>query len=90
MVTDALTITHAEIMDALAAASTAPEGAATVAELVATTGYAEKRVRDALRSFAAAGRLGVHRVIRTGIDGRQTPVPAYTVKPAPRAGKRTR
>lgn len=83
-------ITTSEILDALAAAvgGTAPDEAMTVEDMVRATGVSVKRVRESLKVLAAQDRLGVHRVTRQGIDGRQAVVPAYTIKPAPRATRK--
>ena len=80
-----LTVTTQDLLDALASATNAPEEARTVPELARATGIAEKRVREALRAYQAQGRLGVHRVVRPAIDGRQSRVAAYTIAPAPKA-----
>jgi hypothetical protein len=77
-----VTITHAELLDALATASTAPEDAQTVGEICAATGIPIRRVRDGLRALQAAGRLGVHSVMRPDLGGRMQRVPAYTIHPA--------
>jgi predicted transcriptional regulator len=80
-----VTITQAELLDALATASVEPEDARTLAEISAETGVAEKRCRDALHALNAAKRLVVHRVTRIALDGRRATVPAYTILPAKKA-----
>lgn len=79
---------HAALAEA--AEGTAPEGARTVAELVAELELPEKRVRAALRALHAEGRLRVHRVKRARLDGQRATVPAYTIVPAPRSSSRAR
>lgn len=81
---DAVRITAAELLDALAAAlpGEGPANARTVQEIIRDTGLSPGRVRIALQSMQAAGRLELHRVTRPGIDGRAARVPAYTIRPA--------
>jgi len=82
-----LAISAAEILDALASAAkgSAPSEAKTVRELQDVMGgIHHQRVRDALHILAAQGRLGVHRVTRTALDGRSSSVPAYTILPKKR------
>lgn len=78
------TITEAELLDALLAATsgTEPEDARTAREMAAAHGIAASRVNKALRALHAQGRLQAHWVTRTGIDGRAAKVPAYTILPA--------
>lgn len=83
-----IAITTAELLDALASASQGPEHARTMLEIAAETGISPKRVRDALRAYEAQGRLSVHRVSRKAIDGRAATVPAYSILPPQKAGKR--
>lgn len=85
-----IAITESELLDALAASAheAGPEHARTIRELSAATNIVERRVRNALRVLQAAGRLQVHRVTRTALDGRAATVPAYTILPAAKAGKR--
>lgn len=78
-----MTITEAEILEALALVGNAPDDARTVQEMVAATGYDERKIRRALQVFHAAGRLTAHRVHRAAIDGRNSVVAAYTIAPAP-------
>lgn len=74
-------ITEGEILDALVRASADHPDAMTGPEMERATGISTKRLRAALKAFAAEGRLQVHRVIRTNIVGQQVPVPAYTILP---------
>lgn len=85
-----VTVTHAELLDALAAAtkSTAPEDAKTTPELCEALGLSGARVRKALAAMQAQGRLIVHNVRRPNISGRITVVPAYTIAPAPKKPKK--
>lgn len=86
---DAVVITESEILDALAAATAGgPAEARTGPELQREFGIGEKRLRNALRLFNEAGRLEVHRVARMSLAGAQVLVPAYTIKPAPKASKK--
>jgi hypothetical protein len=78
-------ITTAELLDALATASSAPEDARTLHELCAEHGLSPKRMRDSLHALNAQGRLGVHQVMRHALDGRRGKVPAYTILPAKKA-----
>lgn len=79
-----LIITQAEILEALAkAASDAPEGAATVAELAEASGVGVQRVRKALKSIQAQGRLRIDRQPRQTLDGRTVLAAVYSVIPAP-------
>ena len=78
-----MNITESELLDALATASTAPEDARTVCEMVAATGHSEDKIRRALKVFHAAGRLVAHRVRRMAIDGRNSQSTAYTILPVP-------
>lgn len=82
-----ITITEADILDALVTASIAPEDARTVPELHRETGVSEKRIRQALAAIQAEGRLAVHRVVRKALDGRAAVVSAYTVAPKKRGKK---
>lgn len=77
-----IAITQAELLDALAKAAqgNAPEDAKTVHELT-TPAISVRRVRESLRILQAQGRLQVHRVTRTALDGRAALVPAYTILP---------
>jgi hypothetical protein len=82
---EALTITHGEIMEALAAAQRdAPDDAVTVTELVEATGLHRNRVLAALKAIHAKGQLRAHRKWIDGIDGRRTHVPAYTLVASPK------
>jgi len=83
-------ITESELLEALASASTAPDDARTVQEMVAATGYGEDKIRRALKVFHASGRLVPHRVRRVAIDGRNGIVSAYTILPPPKVAKRAR
>jgi DNA-binding transcriptional ArsR family regulator len=87
---EALTITHADILDALAAATAAPEGAATVIELAEASGMSIRSVRAALAKLAQKGQLITHRVERPRIDGQRGLVPAYTLLAPPKVTKKRR
>lgn len=75
-------ITEQELLDALAAASpgAGPEDARTQEEIAIASCLSIKRVRVAMRALQQQGRLIPHRVMRTRMDGVQTPVTAYTIK----------
>ncbi len=75
----ATVITQAELVDALSKAYTAPAEAQTVNELVVSTGWPIKKVRDAIGALAMAGRIEVHQVQRRQISGSMKRVPAYTI-----------
>lgn len=81
---NSIAITEAELLDALAAAvhDNAPAEARTARELADELGVALHRVNEALRALHRQGRVVPHRVYRIGVDGRNTPVPAYTVRAA--------
>jgi len=87
-----IAITESELLSALAAAlsDAGPSEARTVAELAGTQGLTVERVRKALRIAARQGRLVVHRVRRTAIDGRSMLVPGYTLTPPTRPATRRR
>lgn len=80
-------VTESELLDALAKAAggSAPEDARTMQELADAAGCSRRKVQDTLRMFQTQGRLRVHRVRRTRLDGVVQPVPAYTILPAKRA-----
>lgn len=86
-----ITITQAEILDALAAAAKGdePTEARTAGELAQETGVYIIRVRNALREYQRQGRLGVHKVSRVDLAGRTQKVTAYTITPLRRASSRT-
>ncbi len=75
-------ITYDELVSALAKAYAAPTEAQTVNELVASTGWPIKKVRDAIGRLAVSDRIEVHQVQRRQIDGSLRRVPAYTILPA--------
>lgn len=81
-------VTEADLLEALVTASTAPEDARTVQELMAETGLSKFRVRAALIALKAAGRLRAHQVTREALDGRQRVAPAYTILPKARPKKK--
>ena len=60
------------------------EHARTTQELSGATGIRMVRIREALHQYQRAGRLQVHSVVRTAIDGRQSRVAAYTLSPEKR------
>lgn len=78
---DRISITEADLLDALATASTAPEDARTVQQMAAEMGLSAWRVQSCLRALHAQGRLVMYKVPHVGIDGRRGKVPAYTIRP---------
>jgi hypothetical protein len=58
--------------------------AKTVRELVIVTGLSVRRVHAELQRLTALGRVVVHQVRRTAIDGRVQRVAAYTILPKKR------
>lgn len=72
-----------EILEALAAASecNAPEGAKTIVELTEESKLCRRTVTSALRALHREGRLAAHQVMRVAMDGKNRPVPAYTILP---------
>lgn len=76
-------ITESDLLDALSLATNGdgPEDARTLNELITEKKIPRDRMLDALKALRSAGRLTVHRVMRETIDGRRTPVPAYTIAP---------
>ena len=87
----AVTITQAELLDALidATKNPSPENARTVEEIADETGLSVPLIRRALGQYAKAGRLAVFRAQRAYIDGRRGTKPAYAILPAEN-GKRSR
>lgn len=88
-----MTITTAEILDALQQAMSAPaprvEGAFTTRELVKASGIGEKQLRVALGELHERGQLEVFRVVQVGLAGQRAIVPAYRFKGGvKRKGKR--
>lgn len=81
---DSLNITTAELLEALAAATTGegPDHARTAQEMAREARITLSQVQKALRLLHVQGRLVPHRVTRVGIDGRAARVPAYTILPA--------
>jgi predicted transcriptional regulator len=79
-------ITESEVFDAIAEASrgSAPKDARTADELSQAIGCSSSAIHKALKALHRAGRLQVHHVARTRIDGRRCSSPAYTVTPAKR------
>jgi hypothetical protein len=75
-------ITEAELLEALATASTAPEDARTAQEMAEAAGIDVRRVWKALKALQAQGRLVTHRVARPALGGRTMLVPGYTIAPA--------
>lgn len=78
-------VTVAEILDELARAArsrdTGPDDAMTGAEIMAATGWGEKRLRANLKTLKAAGSLECVRVTRENLVGQIVPVPAYRLLP---------
>jgi hypothetical protein len=83
-----LIVTEADLLDALATASTAPEDARTAQELATSHGVVLSRVQKALRALHVQGRLQCHHKQTVYMDGRRGRVPAYTILPAPKAKRR--
>ncbi len=75
-----MTISLAELLDALHTASAEPEDARSLNELCAEYGMTQSQMRKALHAMQAQGRLQVHQVTRIALDGRHGKVPAYTIK----------
>lgn len=77
-------VTEAELLDALAlaCAGDAPDDARTVQEMADASGLHIRRVRAALVTLKAQGRLTAYQVTREALDGRAARVPAYTIRPA--------
>ena len=76
----AMSITEAELLEALAhSQQPGEEGARTVEDMAADMGMAPDRVRKALKTLQRDGRLTVYRVPRTAIDGSRRIVPAYSI-----------
>lgn len=67
------------IEDSLRNANETPEGALSVAEIMAETGLQMKEVRDYLKVLKAQGRLRVHITKREALDTRMRPVPVYEI-----------
>lgn len=81
---DRLSITDSEILAELRAAletpTEDPEGAYTAAELAEATGLHIRRLRAKLVEILKRGDAEVVKVRRTGMDGRNSLVPAYRVR----------
>lgn len=77
-------ITQNDLLDALAEANAAPAEARTVKELEVLTGWHKRRIHDAIGRLAMQNRIALHTVRRTGIDGRNAKVTAYTILPPPK------
>jgi hypothetical protein len=82
-----VTISQQELLDALAAATQAPEDAMTAEEIAAFANCSTGKVHQCLKAFARDGRLQLHQTIRRRIDGRAQKVPAYSIVPAKKAKK---
>lgn len=74
-----ISITEAEIIEALRAASSQGNGqdGLTIAEIRERTGWGLVRARDSVRSQIKAGRMKPCRVMREYLDGRLAPVSGY-------------
>lgn len=81
----ATVITQNELLEALAQANAAPAEARTVTELATISNMTKDRVKDAIGKLAMQDRIEVHMVPKRSIDGRNVRVPAYAIKPAPKA-----
>lgn len=80
-------ISEKELLDALAASrgpTADPRGAFVVSELATSSGIPDRTIRGRLARLKKLGLVEVLRVTREGIDGRQTPVPAYRLRKATR------
>lgn len=78
-----MTITEAELLDALAAAvPKGPQNALTLKELSQRTRLDERKVRVALQQFAAAGRLQRHKIQRERLNGTPMTYIGFTILPA--------
>ena len=80
----AVPVTTDDVLDAIRAAFAAapdPEGAATVTEMVESTGFRDpSKVRNGVRKLLAAGKMEVVKVQRARLDGALTTVSAYRLK----------
>lgn len=81
-------VTQAEIIAELEQVGTAPTDARTTQELAEATGFSRAKVQQDLGKLHRAGRLLVHRVVRRKLDGKSQIVPAYTIAPKKKAGKK--
>ena len=75
-------ITTAELLDAIRTAAKGQReapGFATLADISEQSGISKRLVVDALHTFHRKGQLQTTRVVRTGIDGRRTSIPAYRI-----------
>lgn len=77
-----MAITEAELLEALASSTKLTGDGQTMKEIVRATGLKEPRIRKALLACHEQGRLIVHRVMRSRLDGAASVVPAYVVLPA--------
>jgi predicted transcriptional regulator len=84
-----ITITAAELMEALAYAGKAdsPDGALTTREMAEETGLGLNTIRNALRAYEKAGRLITHRVLRPRLGGGHAWTVAFTILPAKKKGR---
>lgn len=89
MASERIQFTENELVAALAElgpdTSVAPADAMTAAELRTAMGLSKTAVKERLRALNEAGRLEIWRAIRLDATGRRCSVPAYTIKPAPKA-----
>ena len=78
-----MNITQDDLLEAIQAAlgPMDGEGASTVQDLVAKTGWGRTKVTATLGLLAKAGRLDVLRVRRPALDGRIASLPAYRLRP---------
>ena len=79
----ALTITEAELLEALAAAqpNAGPEDAMSTQEMAEAVGVSVKMMLKALHQMQKEQRLHVHKGHRLSIDGKMRLVPLYTILP---------
>ena len=79
-----IALSEAEIFAAIEAARTrtGDDEARTLNELADAANISPHTMRKALKSFQAQGRLQVHRVYRTALDGRASCIAGYTITAA--------
>lgn len=81
---DRLTITEGDILEALREAleqgTDAPDDAYTANELAEATGVHIRKTRAILTEILKRGEAEVVKVRRTGMDGRNSLVPAYRMR----------
>jgi Asp/Glu/hydantoin racemase len=80
-------VTQDDLLDALRDALAKPVNGdgTTAGEMADAIGRPVAVIRKALRAVASEGRLEVVMVTRSDLTGRQQTVPAYRIKPKPKA-----